>query len=242
MYIEIGFTQEELTRYDLQNKIVVAIDVLRATSTITTALENGAESIISLTEIEKALFLKKELPNALLCGERDGQKIPGFDKGNSPLEYSGEVKGKTLLFSSTNGSRTIDKAGNAKKLYMGALINAKALADQLLSEGENSEFFFACSGKLIEPCIEDTLCAGYLVYLLLQKDNKIILSDAAVMARDLFLFHQQNIYAAVATSEHGQYLTEVNFSADVEYCSRLDISTTIPVYDKFEKKIVKFSK
>jgi len=240
MYIEIAFTQEELSRFDLQNKIVVAIDVLRATSTITAALQYGAESIISLIDIEKAVFLKKELPNALLCGEREGRKIPGFDKGNSPLEYSAEVTGKTLLFSSTNGSRTIDKAGNAKKLYMGALNNAEALAEKLLTEDSDSEFFFACSGKITDPCMEDTLCAGYLVWLIAEKNNKVILSDAAVMARDLFLYHRQNIYAAVAASEHGQYLIECGFESDVEFCSRLDISNTIPVYDKFEKKIVKW--
>ena len=132
MKIEVFASQTHVTEKDIRGKDCVVIDTLRATSTIITALANGCEQVIPVEEVGQATRLRASVGGdtmAVLGGERGGQKIPGFDLGNSPLEYGPEhIYGKTLILTTTNGTLAIGKAETASRTYIGAMINATSIA------------------------------------------------------------------------------------------------------------------
>lgn len=238
MKIDLALTVEDLESFEISDKkVVVVIDVLRATSTMITAFANKANSIISYSEIEKAVSIKKIDSNSLLCGERDGKIIPGFDKGNSPSEYE-DLDGVNLVFSSTNGSKTIDMSKESKKMYLGAFLNAKYLIKYILKNHPNDDILFACSGKLGRVCIEDTLCAGYMVSMLCEKSGFDTMDDASKIAVDYYDLNKNNIIELVKNSEHGQYLVGIGFEKDIDYCCQRDIIDLVPYFDKKLNKLV----
>lgn len=239
MKIETLFTNKDLHNYDISNKVVVVIDVLRATTTLITALNNDALSIISVSEIEKVVALKKDDQQAFLCGERDGVKIEGFDKGNSPFEYD-DVSGRNLIFSSTNGSKTIEMAKDSKKLYIGALINAKKLAKTLFDDHNEDSILIACSGNKNKACVEDTLCAGYLINLLTEKQADMFIDDSSRIALSFYNENQDNLYTMIKESFHGKHLLSLNpkFDKDIFYCSQKDTIMKVPYFNKVRSKIL----
>lgn len=238
MKIELAFSFNNLNAADLHNKVVVIIDILRATTSMITALANGALSVISVSEIEKAVSLKKHDPNSLLCGERNGIKIDGFDKGNSPKEFVKGVEGKNLIFSSTNGSKTIDQAKESKKLYLGSFNNANELARFLIENHIDDEIIFACSGKAGKACIEDTLCAGYMIDLISKDLITLPLDDGSIMARNFYQTNKEEIHHLIINSEHGHLLESLGFSEDIKDSCDLDKTGIIPYYDKSKSKII----
>ncbi len=237
MKIDLAFTYEALKSLTLNTKVIVTIDVLRATTTMTTALYHNDLSIIPVREIEKAVELKRDDPNSLLCGERNGEIIPGFDKGNSPFEYQ-DITSSNLIFSSTNGSQTIEKAKQGKTMYLAAIINAKTVANHLVKNHQDDEILFACSGKLGKSCIEDTICAGYLISMIQEQINPD-LDDSSTIARDFYQLNQNNIFEKIANSEHGKYLADSGYVEDIKYCTQKDLLDIIAVYDKTKSKIIK---
>ncbi|MBN1970672.1 MAG: 2-phosphosulfolactate phosphatase [Candidatus Delongbacteria bacterium] len=236
MKVDLIFTLEDLKNIEIHNKVVIALDVLRATTTMITAFCNGASSIISVPEIEKAVELKKSDSRTLLCGERNGQKISGFDKGNSPQEYN-DVQDMHLVFCSTNGSKTIENSKDSKKTYLGAFINAAAVVDKLLSDHPEDEILIACSGKLGRVCNEDTICAGYIIDLIRNLKDNTELDDASRIAWDFYRYNSNNIMEIMKNSEHGQHLISIGAEKDVELCSIKDIMNITPYFDKEDYKI-----
>ena len=230
MKIDVLFYPEKLK--NAEDKAVVVLDVLRATTTIATALAAGAEKIYPVSSIKDAFSLKKKISGALLGGERGGVKVPGFDLGNSPLEYQG-LKGKTIILSSTNGTKTLKKAVSARTLIAGSIVNAKAVADYLLKL--NLDVVLMPSGTDSQFSLEDFAGAGYIISLLAEQ-KKVELSDQAYLSFELA---RNNPPEEILTrSFHGQRLIHLGFARDVEYCAKLNLLDVVPVGRLQEGRLV----
>ena len=200
----------------------VAIDVLRAASTLAFALRNGAGRVLAVATPEEALARKRGEPDALLCGERDGRRIGGFDLGNSPAEYGFEsVAGRSLIFASTNGSIALRSIAGCGVRLPGAFVNGSAVARALAGQ---PFVLLVCAGKLGGFALEDAAFAGWLCERLGSGGARIE-GAAARLARSLAPRDALELRALVQGSEHGRYLRSLGpaYAADVEFCARLDV-------------------
>lgn len=199
----------------------IAIDVLRATSTLTVARANGAAAIVPFADPAAALAYRSTTPGSLACGEREGRIVAGFDLGNSPSEYTRErVGGRTLAFASTNGSRALLELHGCGRRWLGAFVNASAVVRAC---AESPLVWITCAGKLGEPAAEDTACAGWIAARLAERGHALGSEDArraaAAAPRDA-----AEIRARVEGSAHATYLASLGpeFSRDVAFCATLD--------------------
>jgi 2-phosphosulfolactate phosphatase len=199
----------------------VVIDVLRATTTLTVALGNGAARVLPVATPEEAFRLRERDPEALLCGERDGRKIAGFDLGNSPAEYGASVvSGRTLVFASTNGSLALIRARDARRRVLGCFANASATLEEVRSE---ERLVVVCAGKLGRLSLEDAAFAGWLCERLGERGARLE-GAAAALAASLAPRDRLETRALVQGSSHGRYLRSLgpDFAADVELAAELD--------------------
>lgn len=232
MKINVLFSPVNADELYFTNKTVVVIDVLRASSTIITALTNGAKEIVPVATVEFAVKVSGGMfgGKTLIGGERNTKKIDGFALGNSPFEYSRDVvEGKYIVFYSTNGSKAIVKAKFAEDLYVCAFNNLSAVYKHLLNLNKDVEILCAGNDNLFS--LEDSVCAGKLIKKLKKKNKKIELSDSGAAAMALFDRFGEDIFDLLKNSEHGQKLLENGFEKDVKYCSESNISTCIPMMD-----------
>lgn len=247
MQIEVYPTCDSVK--DLSGKTAIVIDVLRATSVITTALFNGAERVIPVPSVDEALNLAREFKgNALLGGERGAVKIPGFDLGNSPLEYKKELMaGKAVILTTSNGTRAIKASESAEHILIGCFLNASAVAEKALRfalSSETSCVALVCAGTLGEFSLDDAACAGLIVDSLVRnierKKEPPELSDLAFACRELYLKHQDDLKALISHAAHYKKLLNLGFERDIDYCLQQDVIDCVPVYDKktLEVKIV----
>jgi 2-phosphosulfolactate phosphatase len=210
---------------------VVVIDVLRASSTIVHACENKAERIIPVAEVEDATRLLSTLDRkkTLLCGEREGVKIEGFDLGNSPLEYASKiVKDKTLILSTSNGTVAITASAAAKEIAIACFLNLGHVVSHILS-ARPKRVAVLCAGNLGQFALEDFVCGGHLVKRLEHSSRaKLSMNDGAVAARALAA-SMPDAGEVVRNSSHGQRLAELGFESDLEFCSRIDKYGTVPI-------------
>ena len=210
--------------------VALVIDVLRASSTILTAVSNGAKQVIPVIEPEEAKEMAKRFPagEVLLCGEREGNKIPGFDLGNSPLEFTQEtVAGKTLIMSTTNGTKACHSAQNAGSVYIGCFLNLTAVSDAAKQTNEN--ILIITSGKEGRFSLEDTVCAGALVEKL-NAEKGYTITDSARVAQILYTIYRSNLRQMFATCEHGVYLASLGYTQDLDYCAQLDSYKLVPKF------------
>jgi 2-phosphosulfolactate phosphatase len=231
----------------LKGKNIVIVDILRTSSTILTSLVNGAREVIPSENINTAVRIAKGAgKNALLCGERDGKLVKGFNLGNSPLEYSREmVNDKTLIFATTNGTLSIHKSRFAKNCIIGSYLNFSSTVNFLKTL--NEDFTIICAGKLGNFCLEDFIFAGSLISELykLFPHSKYIISDSEIMALNLtsnLVYDNGNLISAkikdmYLLSEHGKYLQTLGFESDLNFCSQVDLFNHVPV---LRKGIIKF--
>ncbi|MDP2722493.1 MAG: 2-phosphosulfolactate phosphatase [Bacteroidales bacterium] len=215
---------------DINDKTVVVIDVLRATSTMITALMHGAKQIFPVREINQAFDLKKRLSGTgvLLCGERDAGIIPGFDLGNSPLEFTAErIRGKTLIFSTTNGTKAIESVRNARKVLLGSFLNAAAIAEKLQHE---KEIVLLCSGTNGQFSMDDAFCAAYITTQI----KKQVLVQGCDLTNTLLLAFQ-NTYICwrdiIKKCHHSKLLISKGYEKDVDYCLQTSLTDQIPCYN-----------
>ena len=220
----------ELSEADAKGKLVV-VDVLRASSTIVQACENGVERIIPVASVEGATRLIPTLDRkkTLLGGEREGFMIEGFDLGNSPLEYSRKVvKGKTLIFSTSNGTVAITRSAAAREIVLGCFLNLSAVVTHVISSRAR-KVAVLCAGNVGQLSLEDFVCGGALVDRIASGTRaKTVLNDGAVAARTLAAGFE-DAGEVVRSSTHGLRLAELGFVEDLEFCSRIDRSGTVPV-------------
>jgi len=231
IHIEVHFTPDHLDEMQLKDKNIVVIDVLRACTTITTALEHGAKEIIPVSTIENAVKISGNLFGdvTLRGGERNGKMIEGFNLGNSPLEYSEEVvKGKSIILITTNGSVAIVRGKHAKHLIVAAFVNISAVVRFLNELG--SDFMIICAGKENHFCIEDAVCAGRIINKLGRSGStEFILDDGAVAAAALDKSFGKSIVRMLKSSEHGKYLASIGFGSDLAVCAQVDAMETLPM-------------
>jgi len=220
----------------LEDKLVIVIDVLRATSTMVTALANGCQSIIPVLSPEDAIEMRLTLPGSLLGGERLALLIEGFDLGNSPFDYVPEkVGGKKVIITTTNGTRAIRDASAAPKIWMASFLNMQSVVLAVLRQFEKSDklqgIVVFCAGTEERFDLPDTLCAGMLIDGL---GKNVTLNDLGEAALMLYRSSENSIVDKIRDSVHGKKLISLGFERDVIYCSTLNILPIIPVFEEGE--------
>lgn len=239
MKINVFFTPLGVDDLYFKDKTTVVIDVLRASSTIITALNNGAKEIIPVAGIESAIKLSGGMfgGHTLLCGERNTKKIDGFALGNSPFEFTKEiVNNKTIVLYTSNGTKALVKSKFSENLFIGSFLNLNFLTNHLLSLNKNLEI--VCAGSNNHFSIEDSLCAGFICDRILQKEKNAILTDSAKATVALKKKLNQNILETLLDSDHGKILIENGFEKDIEYCAQNSVIDLIPFYNNGSFKIL----
>ena len=207
-----------LPQRDLSGSIAVVFDVLRATSTMITALTHGADGIRPVRTIEEAVTLREKFPAALLGGERHGERIEGFDLGNSPLEYGENVRGREIIATTTNGTVALRAVEHAASVLAGGFLNIGAIAEHLGAQAA-PEILLVCAGTFREAALEDILAAGMLISLLSGRE----LSDSAQVALALYEQNKSGLAAALSQSKNGRALIAKGRQAEVEWCARVSV-------------------
>lgn len=227
--IDLYLIPAEIERAPLDERQIVVVDVLRTCSSIATALRNGAAKIIPVETVEEATRLAATLDakSRLLCGEREGRKVSGFDLGNSPREYTRErVDGATLVFASTNASPLMAGVLGGREQILLGYVNVTAVA-KAVGAGE-SDVTIVCAGRNGRFSLEDAACAGALIHRLTRAKGNVELNDAAGVARDYHREHGESPEAILRLSEHGRYLIELGFEEDIPLCAAVDSVPVVP--------------
>jgi 2-phosphosulfolactate phosphatase len=220
MKIETHFTVAEVDPATLESAVVVVIDVLRATTTLLEALANGARGVYPMASTEEAVKLAQTLgrEDTLLCGERKGSKVEGFDLGNSPREFTREaVEGKRLVMSTTNGTRALTVAAHVERLLPCAFTNLSAVARSVQG---SDRLVVICAGREGRFSMDDALCAGHLLRQVLG-DAEGELNDAARAARALAGFRKPSRKLFELT-DGGRALVEIGLGDDLDICAQVD--------------------
>jgi 2-phosphosulfolactate phosphatase len=222
-----------LERRDLRETTCVVFDVLRATSSMVTALANGAAAIIPVAEIREALEVHTRDPRVLLAGERDGLRIGGnltgsipFDLGNSPREFTRDkVEGRTIVMTTTNGTRALRACARAKTSLAASFLNLRATAEQLTKA---RDIILVCSGTFEEAAYEDVLAAGAMCEMLQASHANGAVADSAHMARQLYQLEQANLLAGVSKSRNGRRLfSNPDLQGDIAFCVQRDLFSLV---------------
>ncbi|QTE34976.1 2-phosphosulfolactate phosphatase [Mucilaginibacter gossypii] len=224
----VCLTPALLPLFNVEDYIVVVIDIFRATSSICYGIENGAEAIIPVSQVEECAAYREKGLDYLLAAERDGSVVDGFDFGNSPFSYTKEkVAGKTIVLTTTNGTHALHLSRSAKKIVIGSFLNLSALSNWLNTQNEN--VLLVCAGWKNNFNLEDTLFAGAVIEQL--KDKGFLLDDAALAANDLFQVGKNDINAYLKKTSHGERLKKLGIEKDIEFCLQVDLTTAIPVLE-----------
>ncbi len=217
-----------LDLYDISNSIVVIIDVFRATSTIATALYNGATKVIPVDSVAKCIELGK-ITGGITAGERDGKVVEGLAHGNSPAEYPREfIEGQTLVLTTTNGTKLLHMAldRGAAEVITGSFPNLTAVCDHLVAQNKN--VILGCSAWKDRFNLEDTLFAGAVIQRI--KAHFTIHCDSSLMAEDMYRLHQEDMFAFIRKTTHWHRLAAYGLEKDLEYCVTSDIANILPIY------------
>jgi 2-phosphosulfolactate phosphatase len=232
-FIEVLFSPAEFTalaQRDLSRTTCVVFDVLRATSSMITALAHGAEAILPVATIPEALAEKQRHPDALLAGERDGHRILrdqtgslDFDLGNSPREFTPErVKGRTIVMTTTNGTLALRACAPAQTTFVGGFLNLGAVTREL-RRNPPQRLILVGSGTYEEAALEDTLAAGAAADALWSLYARGHVADSAQMARELFRRFGSDLLGAMAHARNGRrLLSQPELRDDVPFCVRRD--------------------
>lgn len=221
-------TPQLLDLYEIKNSIVVIIDVFRATSTMATALYNGASKIIPVDSAEACIEMGKAT-GGITAGERDGKIIPGLAYGNSPSEYPRSfIENKTLVITTTNGTKLLHMAlkMGAKEVITGSFPNLSNVVAYL--KAQNAPVILGCSGWKNRFNIEDTLFAGAVIEAI--KDNFTIHCDSSFMANQLYNQQKDNLPEYIKTLTHWHRLAAYGLEADMQYCVSIDTAPCLPIF------------
>jgi 2-phosphosulfolactate phosphatase len=224
--VEVCYTPGQYHLYQEKFEIVVVIDVLRATSAITTALHCGVKSIIPIATVEEAHEYKAK--GYIVGAERDGQIVEGFDFGNSPYAYMNpDFKDKTLVLTTTNGTQAINIAKENKIIVIGCLNNLDLLC-QWLSE-QNKNVLVLASGWKNKVNLEDTICGGAIADWLLETRKFRSDEDSTVAAKFIYRSAREHLWSFLRASSHRRRLIKLNIQRDVKYCLTLNTVPCIPI-------------
>jgi 2-phosphosulfolactate phosphatase len=216
--------------YDLSNSVVVIIDVLRATSTIATALYNGAASVIPVASVPRCIEIGEEV-GGITAGERDGKVADGLTYGNSPFEYPKEfIENKILVLTTTNGTKLLHMAldRGAPEIITGSFPNLSAVCDHLINSGK--DVLLGCSAWKDRVNLEDTLFAGAVINRI--KDHFTIHCDASKMAESIFIEAGEDRFGFMErrSATHYHRLMNYGLEKDIRYCLTADVADVLPVF------------
>ena len=235
MRVDVRFTPEEARDGDLAGATAVVIDVVRATSCIVEAIANGARAVHPAVLVDEAVALRTALDGgghrALLCGERGGIRIDGFDLGNSPAEFTAAaVGGRRLVMTTTNGTRAFAAAAGAERVLAASFLNQGAVAGAVRGDRAVT---IVCAGKAGRFALDDAVCAGHLVRAVTDGTAAAVeLADGAVAARDLAAAHPVSADMLAGTAA-GRALVDVGLGSDLALCARADRHQIVPMmYDR----------
>jgi 2-phosphosulfolactate phosphatase len=225
----------ELTPADKMPACAIAVDVLRATTTMATALNNGAEAVQVFSDLDKLMAESEKWPadKRIRAGERGGAKVDGFDMGNSPLDCAPEkVNGKRIFISTTNGTRALQRVETSPVVLTAALINRKAVVDFLLSKKPET-IGIVGSGWEGSFSLEDTVCAGAIAHSLLSESgipaSEFAGNDEVFAAVALYLQWRDRLHELLQQASHGQRLLGLGVIEDLKYCAQTDILDVLPI-------------
>ncbi|MCK8823862.1 2-phosphosulfolactate phosphatase [Fuchsiella alkaliacetigena] len=230
MKIELILTADSIKTERVKGKATVAIDTFRATSTILTALAQGAKEVIPALSVEEALSYKNTLSDVIIAGERKGEKVEGLDLGNSPVEYQEQqIQDKSLVLTTTNGTKLLLNLSSARRILIAAFLNLSSIAKAVKGE---KELIICCAGSRGEFSLEDFLTAGALIYKLKGLKSDLKLSDLSLVAYQNYLTNQGQLAKVLKESEHGRRLLALNKEADIDYALQQDALFLVPSYSE----------
>ena len=229
------FHTPELTPDNSVPDCAIAIDVLRATTTMVTALAAGAEAVQVFSDLDKLMQASEAWPSEkrIRAGERGGAKVAGCDMGNSPLDCTQDrVEGRRLFISTTNGTRSLQRVQEAKSVLAAAFINRKAVVDYILSQQPETVWIVG-SGWEGSYSLEDTACAGAIAHSLLKElDTQIddfAGNDEVIGAIALYLQWQDQLLELMQYASHGKRLLRLDCHDDLKYCIQTDILDVLAI-------------
>jgi 2-phosphosulfolactate phosphatase len=225
----------ELTPTDEAPDCAIAVDVLRATSTIATVLAAGGEAVQVFSDLDKLMEVSEQWPveKRLRAGERGGAKVAGFELGNSPLDCTPQlVEGRRLFISTTNGTRALQRVQHSPAVLAAALINRAAIVQYLL-EKQPETVWIVGSGWEGSFSLEDTVCAGAIAHSLAEKSHvspdELAGNDELISAIALYSQWQDNLLGLLHHASHGKRLLRLECYEDLKYCSQTDILDILPI-------------
>lgn len=230
MILEVAFSRSDPACRFAVGRAVAVIDVIRATTTITIALHHGCAGVIPVRTLHEARAMALMLGHgSLLAGERGADRAVGFELGNSPAEYGRQrVKDKTVVLTTTNGTRTFQAVPGAQVIVACSFLNASAVARWLKRTG--LDILILCAGKHGRFCLEDAVSSGMLIDRLLStSDRALEFSDAARAAHQLFAAYRDDLLGMLRGCEWGREIIQKGFGADLEICAQVDLTDIVPV-------------
>lgn len=231
MDAEVFLTHSSISEGDVQNRTVVVVDVLRACSTIVTALHQGARAVMPVLDMAQAGKIASNLdPDVYrLGGERDGTKIEGYHLGNSPPEYTQEVvEDRDIILNTTNGTQALEQAKEADTLVAACFLNAGRVVDFVRTHADAVTII--CAGRQNRLALEDTLCAGLLLDRLWNGHEPYPVTDSAHTAYTLYHTDRDNLESALRGANHAERLANRDAEKDLDYCFRIDALPVLPYY------------
>ncbi len=224
--VEVCFSTELFKAYDAKGKIVVVVDVLRATSVICTMMKNGVKEIIPVRTIEEAQEYKEK--GFLVVAERNGEKLDFADFGNSPFLFTKEVvDGKTIVYSTTNGTNAINVGRDAEQTIIASFLNISAVTEYLRSQSK--DVLILCSGWKGKFCIEDALLAGAISGNLIKSGSFFTKCDSVNASMDMWAQAKDTMDTYIEKIAQKHRLKKLGFDDVIDYCFTSDITTVIPI-------------
>ena len=225
--VEVCFMPGQYPLYAQDMGIVVVIDVLRATSAMVAAFENGVDRIIPVsTIVEARQYIGRE--GYIAAAERNGEVVDGFAYGNSPLAYVGQdLRGQTIVMTTTNGTKAINLAKDARKLVIGSFLNLTALSDWLVKQDDN--ILLLCSGWKDKFNLEDSVFAGAVMERLLDSGRFGVEEDSSIAAKYMYMAARDNFMSILKAAPRRRRIQQLQLLPDVKYCLTPDQSTAIPI-------------
>ena len=226
--IEVCFSPHSFPLYPHEECIVVVIDVLRATSSMCTALHFGVEKILPVASVVEARNFQSR--GFLVAAERSAHRVDGFDLGNSPFEYmQPKLKGKIIVFTTTNGTQAIRVARDAYKIAIGSFLNLTALCQWLAVQHKN--IILLCAGWKDFFNLEDTLCAGAIASKLDSTGMFETNYDSTMASKSLYELAHKDLYGFMENSSHFKRLAKLNLQDDIKFCLKPDQAPVVPVME-----------
>lgn len=227
--LSVCLSTSMIQSFDIKDKIIVVVDIFRATSVICTALSNGVTEVIAVNKIDDVKpYLNNK--NYLVAAERDGKVVEGFKFGNSPLSYinNPNIIGKKLVLTTTNGTKAINSSLGADEILIGSFLNLLSLENIL--KKKNKDCIIYCSGWKGQVCLEDTLFAGCLASRLLNSNSFFSHCDSVILSKNIYDSAKDNMTSFLIKSSYKERTRELNINPDIDFCLSLDKFKDVPTY------------